>query len=64
MWTMDFRRRRLSWKGPTKEVQERSLLIWTREGWLHKVGVTCENVNKFLDEVEKMGVSVLREGDI
>jgi hypothetical protein len=64
MWTMDFGRGSLSWNGPTEEDKKKLLLIRTREGRLHKVGVTCMDVKKFLDEIEKMGVSVLREGEI
>jgi hypothetical protein len=60
MWPMDWSRGTLSWNGPSDKVRERSLLIKTSEGYLHKVGVTCENVEKFCDEVEKMGATVLR----
>jgi hypothetical protein len=36
-------------------------VIKTDEGWFHNIGVTCENTERFLNEVEKMGVAVLRE---
>ena len=61
---MDFGRGGLSWDGPSPETKRKLLLIRTREGRLHKVGVTCMDVDKFLDEIENMGVSVLREGEI
>jgi len=64
MWTMDFGRGSLSWNGPSVETKKRLLLIRTREGKLHKVGVTCLDVDKFLNEIEKLGVSVVGEGDI
>jgi hypothetical protein len=64
MWSMDFGRKTFSRGGPPEEVRKRLLLIRTAEGWLHKIGVTCENVTRFLDEMEKMGVSVVREGDV
>jgi len=60
MWPMDWSRGTLSWNGPSDEVKERSLLIKTDEGYWHRIGVTCENVGKFLDEVEKIGVKVIR----
>src|SRR5271169_1463255 len=61
VWPMDWSRELLTFYGPSDQVRRRTLLIRTTEGFLRKIGVTCENVGRFLDEVEKMGVSVLRE---
>lgn len=44
--------------------EDKKLLIRMREGHLHKVRVTCMDLNKFLDEIPKMGVSVLQEKEI
>jgi hypothetical protein len=35
----------------------------TNEGILHKIGMTCEDVDRFLNEMEKMGVNVVRATD-
>jgi hypothetical protein len=63
MWQMNWNRGTFSLKGPTNEVRRRSLLIKTNEGILHKIGVTCEDVDRFLNEVEKMGVNIVRATD-
>jgi hypothetical protein len=62
MWTMDFGRGSFLWNGP--DIKKKLLSVRTREGPLHKIGGMCMDVKKFLDELEKMGVSVLREGDV
>jgi phosphosulfolactate synthase (CoM biosynthesis protein A) len=63
MWTMDWGRNTISINGPSQQVRKRLLLIKTDEGILHKIGVTCEDVDRFLAEAEKMGVNVIRVSD-
>ena len=63
MWPMDWSRERFTLYGPSDQVRKRTLLIRTTKGIFRKIGVTCEDVGRFLDEVEKMGVNVLREAD-
>jgi hypothetical protein len=60
-WTLDGQRLELLRLGRFDEIRKRSLVIKTDEGWFHNIGVTCENVESFLTEVERMGVTVLRE---
>ena len=60
MWTMDWSRPTISRRGPSGQVRKQLLLIKTDEGILHKIGVTCEDVDRFLGEAEKMGVKVLQ----
>jgi hypothetical protein len=61
VWTMDWGRGTLLLNGPSGQVRKRLLLIRTDEGILHKIGVTCEDVDRFLSEVEKMGVKVFKD---
>ena len=60
-WTLDGQRLDLLRLGRYDEIRKRSLVIKTDDGWFHNIGVTCENVERFLTEVERMGVTVLRE---
>jgi hypothetical protein len=60
-WTLDGQRLELQSLGRSDEIRKRSLVIKTDEGWFHNIGVTCENAERFLSEVERMGVTVLRE---
>jgi hypothetical protein len=61
MWAMDWSRETFSVQGPSAEIKRRNLVIQTREGVLFRIGVTCEDIDRFLGEMEKMGVKVLRE---
>lgn len=61
MWPMDWSRKTFSWNGPSQHVRDHSLLIRTSEGVWKKVGVTCEDPERFLGIIEKRGVKVVRE---
>jgi hypothetical protein len=60
-WTLDPGRFDLQCQGKLDEIRARSLVIKTDEGLFHNIGVTCENVDKFLTEIARMGTKVIRE---
>jgi hypothetical protein len=60
-WALDWNRGKLLLQGQFDEIRKRCLVITTDEGWFHRVGVSCENIGKFLSEVEKLGIEVLSE---
>lgn len=60
-WALDWERGKLLLQGRFDEVRKRCLVITTDEGWFHRIGVSCENTEMFLSELEKLGVEVLRE---
>jgi hypothetical protein len=62
-WAMDMSRHRFRVGELPDEIKRQLLVIRTDEGVWKRVGVTCEDVNRFLVEVEKMGVHVLRDKD-
>ena len=47
-------------KGTKDEIGRRSVEIKTDQGLFHKVGITCEDVDRFLEEAAKMGIQVIR----
>ena len=50
--------------GPSEQVRKRlSLLIQTDEGILHKIVVTCEDVDWFFGAVEKKGDNLIKTLD-
>ena len=59
-WPLDWERGKALW-GCLDEVIQRSLVIKTNEGFFHTIGVTCENIEIFLQEAEKAGIKVLKE---
>jgi len=60
-WTLDGNRLELQRQGKMDEIRRRSVVIKTDEGFFHNIGLTCENVERFLQEAEKMGVDVITE---
>jgi len=60
-WPLDWSRKTYTWDGPSQEKREHSLLIKTSEGVWRKIGVTCDDPDRFLRIIEKMGVKVIRD---
>jgi hypothetical protein len=56
-WPMDWSRLSNS----NQYVREHSLLIRTSEGFWKKLGVSCEDPERFLAAIEGMGVKVIRD---
>jgi hypothetical protein len=60
-WTLDWHRGKLHIQGKIDEILKRSVIIKTSQGFFHNVGVTCDNIPRFLEEMERLGVKVIRE---
>lgn len=60
-WALDWDRGILALQGRSDEVRKRCLVITTDKGCFNHIGVSCDNIEKSLSEVEKLGVEVLRE---
>ena len=61
-WQADAHRGKLQLQGKLAEIEPNALVIQTSEGWFHHVGVTCENPERFMEEMGKLGVKVITQG--